>query len=362
MVRVVIGHCGFRVSASPKLDQCCPVLSERIMQSRKPPPDFVIVGAPKCGTTALYKTLQRHPGIAMSPAKEPYYFASEYPGHRMVRDEAAYDELFAHAREGQVRGEASAIYLSSENAIRAILNRRGDAKFIALVRDPVEMFISFHNECLKGLDEDEADPEKAWRLQEERAAGRRIPKLCSEPGYLHYRKICSLGSQIQRLFELVPADRRLVISMEQLDKNAIVIHQEIASFLGVEDIGMADFGRENVYARHRITTLAWLLRSFSTEEVLRRFRFGLKPHLNKLGIRPLSWAYKLSLQSTSKPTLSDGFREELREEFRGEVTLLEELLTWDLSHWRMGTAPPKNVGSRPLHSTAGAAGSRTRPH
>jgi hypothetical protein len=287
----------------------------------------------------------------MSVAKEPYYFATEYPGHRAVRNETAYDALFAHAREGQVRGEASAIYLSSEGAIPAILRRRPDAKFIALVRDPVEMFISFHNECLKGLDEDEADPEKAWRLQEERAAGRRIPSFCSEPGYLQYRNICSLGSQIQRLFDLVPSERRLVIVMENLSENPSLTHRQIADFLQIEDIGMTEFARENIYAHHRARMFAWLLRSFSTDDILMNIRYHLKPHLNRVGIRPLSWAYRLSLKRTAKPTLSDGFREELRRQFSDEVTLLEGLLNLDLSRWRKDKPT-----SQPLHSSSGATG------
>lgn len=40
-----------------------------------PLPNFLIIGPPKCGTTALYATLARHPQVFMSPVKEPYFFA-----------------------------------------------------------------------------------------------------------------------------------------------------------------------------------------------------------------------------------------------------------------------------------------------
>ena len=40
-------------------------------------PDLFIVGAPKCGTTALYAYLRRHPEIFMSPLKEPHFFGSD---------------------------------------------------------------------------------------------------------------------------------------------------------------------------------------------------------------------------------------------------------------------------------------------
>jgi hypothetical protein len=45
--------------------------------SRPKLPDFFLVGAPKAGTTALYRYLDQHPGIYMSPIKEPHFLADE---------------------------------------------------------------------------------------------------------------------------------------------------------------------------------------------------------------------------------------------------------------------------------------------
>src|ERR1017187_7380133 len=154
------------------------------LEMRLPPPDFVIVGAPKCGTTAAFATLQKHPQLFLPDIKEPHYFAYDFPGYRGVRTVEDYDRLFADAERKQLRGEASVSYLSSKEATAAILRRRPDAKFIALVRNPLDMFVSWHNQCLKALDEDEQDPERAWMLQSERAQGRRIPRLCKEPSFL----------------------------------------------------------------------------------------------------------------------------------------------------------------------------------
>ncbi len=301
---------------------------------RRPAPDFVIVGAPKCGTTALYSTLRRHPALALSRIKEPYYFASDYPRRREMDKDAEYEALFAHAREGQLRGEASAIYLSSGPAIPAILERRPDARFIAMVRDPVDMFVSWHNECLKSLDEDERDPVRAWALQNHRAAGR-LPALCKEPGYLQYRKICSLGCQIDRLFDLVPANQRLVVVWDDLNRAPAAVYRRILRFLGVEDTGAVDFRRENGYAAHRSRFVALLARSIYTHESLKRFRLQVKPLLNGLGIYPLRWAVNYSLQRAVKPALPAAFLSDLRAEFRSDVLLLEQLIGRDLSDWRV---------------------------
>ena len=85
-------------------------------------PNFLIVGAPKCGTTALYKYLSGHPCVFMPEVKEPYYYIKpkecigegpkdlSYRG--FIDQEDAYHALFDAATEAhQAIGEASAGYL-----------------------------------------------------------------------------------------------------------------------------------------------------------------------------------------------------------------------------------------------------------
>ena len=60
-------------------------------------PDFFIVGAPKCGTSALASYLRGHPQIFMSPVKEPNYFCFDAPGLRVIDRLEAYGRLFARA-------------------------------------------------------------------------------------------------------------------------------------------------------------------------------------------------------------------------------------------------------------------------
>src|ERR1700722_2835206 len=108
---------------------------------RKPPPDFVIVGAPKCASTAVYRSLREHPSVFLPSLKEPQYFAFDHKRGRAVERIDLYDDLYNEASDSQLRGDASILYLSSAEAIPAILQRRPDAKFIAIIRDPVELFI-----------------------------------------------------------------------------------------------------------------------------------------------------------------------------------------------------------------------------
>ena len=85
-----------------------------------PKPTFLIIGAQKCGTDALYHALGPHPDIGMSPNKEPFFFLMNgrlpdyrMPGprytNRLVYDWDAYLQLIANAEGKRAIGEASAI-------------------------------------------------------------------------------------------------------------------------------------------------------------------------------------------------------------------------------------------------------------
>ncbi|MEM7212585.1 MAG: sulfotransferase, partial [Pseudomonadota bacterium] len=57
----------------------------------------VIVGAAKCGTTTLCQYLAAHPGIFLSPIKEPNYLCSDAPDLRAVQEFEQYERLFSQA-------------------------------------------------------------------------------------------------------------------------------------------------------------------------------------------------------------------------------------------------------------------------
>src|SRR4051812_29453240 len=102
-------------------------------------PDFFIVGAPKCGTTALYEYLASHPYVFMPKTKDPHFFCEDMVGSRHAADLKDYLALFSDAGPDQIVGEASVWYLFSEVAISKIFALRPDAKFIVMLRDPVEV-------------------------------------------------------------------------------------------------------------------------------------------------------------------------------------------------------------------------------
>lgn len=112
-------------------------------------PDFIIIGAPKCGTTTLYSYLCRHPRVFMSAVKEPEFFARD---DVYARGEAWYRSLFAGARDGQICGEASTSYAKwpfYSGVPERIAAMVPNAKMIYLMRHPVERAYSWYAHVMR---------------------------------------------------------------------------------------------------------------------------------------------------------------------------------------------------------------------
>lgn len=221
-------------------------------------PRFFIVGAPKCGTTSLERWLSSNPSVYMPPVKEPMFFATDL-AFRRVREESEYAALYRRAKPGQVAGDASPEYLLSRAAVPAIEAVVPDARYVVMTRDPVEMVVSFHSQLLRWMLEDEPDLAAAWRLQEARSRGERLPPRCPDPLILQYREWGALGSQLERLMATVPADRLLHIPLDALRADPRRTYLSVLEFIGATDDGRTAFPAFNQAAQVRSQRLQGLL-------------------------------------------------------------------------------------------------------
>jgi hypothetical protein len=85
-------------------------------------PDFFIAGARKCGTTALFEHLLRHPQVFMPAIKEPKFFCPELKVGGGVYDRDEYAALFSSAPAQLLTGEASTLCLYSR--VPGVFRRR----------------------------------------------------------------------------------------------------------------------------------------------------------------------------------------------------------------------------------------------
>jgi hypothetical protein len=293
---------------------------------RIPKPNFFVVGAPKCGTTALSEYLAAHPNVYFSSPKEPEYFNTDHAeDFRFACSEEVYASCFRGANERHaVVGEGSVWYFHSEVAVSRILAFRPDARFIVMVRNPVDMVYSLHSELIFTNDEDVEDFETAWRLQNDRKSGRKLPGRCREPKAIRYGDVGKLGRDLERLYSSVPRDRVAVVIFDDFKRNTDAVYRQILGFLEVPVIPLPDYPVVN--ASKRVTSRAFRgVLHFST-----RVKRTLGYH-KSLGIgRRLAL---LNATSTARPPLSPELRRELCNYFRDDVELLSSLTKRDLKHW-----------------------------
>lgn len=299
-----------------------------------PKPNFFIVGAPKCGTTALSEYLRGHPNVFMCHPKEPFYFATDFPEYASayVKTEKQYVELFSKANENQYMiGEASAIYLYSEKAIQNIREFAPEAKIIVMLRNPVELVSSMHSQLLYSRDEDVIEIQKAWELSSERKQGLKIPKLCRDRKSLYYDEIAKLGSQLERLMEIFPKEQIEIIFSEDFFKNTKAVYQEVLSYLGLPDDERTDFPKVNQNKHHKLGWLANVTQHPPKELTNMIMKLKKKIGLEHIGV--LRILRKINKSEIQRQPLSDKFKMKLIQTYYNEVVKLSRLTGRDLNHW-----------------------------
>jgi hypothetical protein len=296
-------------------------------------PNFFIAGAPKCGTTALYRYLQPHPSVFMPEIKEPHYFAKDLGTYPRIKTEQDYLALFAGAGPEHLRlGEASVYYLRSAVALPAIRQFNPKARIIAMFRNPVDMVYSLHSQLLYVAEENVADFETAWRLQERRSRGLDLPPGIRSPLLVQYAEVGRFGTQTERLLSCFPAEQVKIILYDDFAATPQRVYDEVIAFLGLPHDHRTEFPKIN---ENKAARLGWLRRlSRKPPPVLRDVVRSLK---RAVGGERISTAKKklvaLNTVRGRRPPLSPELRAELVATFRDEVALLSRLLGRDLSHW-----------------------------
>ena len=297
-------------------------------------PNFFILGAPKCGTTALSEYLRAHPNVFMSMPKEPHFFCTDFdyyyaPGQRT---EDHYLRLFADAGEQHTAlGEASVWYLYSATAAANIASFAPDARAIVMLRNPVEMMPSLHSQLVYTVDEDVRDPARAWALQDERRAGRSLPAGVRVPEFLQYGAACSVAGQLERVFAAIPRERVKVIVFDDFRADPGAVYHQTLEFLGVPDDGRTEFPRINPNTVHRAPAVARLTQRPPKAAVAAARAVKRVTGIKQLGI--MGRIRSRNRVEAERSPLSAEFLDELAAYFRSDVAALSELLDRDLTHW-----------------------------
>jgi hypothetical protein len=286
-------------------------------------PNFLIVGAPKAATTALYYYLKNIPGVYMSPMKEVYYFASHAATHEVldvIRDKGEYLSLFKDSEGSIAIGEASPSYLWDPDAARRIHEAIPNARIVMILRDPIEraysqylmktkysdLKASFYEDLLKDYN---SDPKVFG-----------IASLYVEFG-MYYE-------QVKRYFELFGKERVKVIIFEEFTKSPLEKVSEVLTFLGVNhdksNIDQLQRAYSNTYSQPR-SRLAYFVyavfRWLRTKNIKTYKLLNLLPHsLTE------SLPEKLLYRRAQKPQMQAEAREFLRKMYYDDAVKLQKLL------------------------------------
>jgi hypothetical protein len=302
-------------------------------------PDFFIVGHAKCGTTALYEMLRRHPQVYMPALKEPAYFATDLRS-RFQRPSSGplpqtleeYRALFAAAGSQQRIGEASSSYIMSHTAAENIAQLQPAARVIAILREPASFLRSLHLQLLQNHIETQKDLRRALALEPQRRQGRRIPRRSPRPQALMYSERVRYVEQLRRYRERFAPEQMLVLIYDDFRGENEATVRGVLRFLEVDDTLPVAVTDANPTVRVRSQRLDDLV------------------HAVSVGRGPLSRAVKSSIKALT-PTQArgaalrtarqrvvhgaprppdEGLMLELRRRFKPEVVALSEYLGRDL--------------------------------
>lgn len=279
---------------------------------REPPaamtlPNFLIIGAPKAGTTSLYEHFRAHPQIFMPRIKEPRWFGYDGSGDRLkfpVQSLAEYEALFEGAADAIAIGEATPHYLLYPQAAERIHAAIPEARLIAALRNPVDRAHSIYemNRRNKGVNAD-------------------LPFAAALAADPNLRE--SYAPHLARFFALFPAAQIRVILLEDLEARPGETLAELFGFLGVEPGFRPEMKIANPGGAPRNRLLHSVL---SNKRLIAAARDILPESL----IAPFK---ALRSRNLEKRPLGAAERRAAAEIFREDIARTSALIGRDLSHW-----------------------------
>ncbi|MEJ7640094.1 MAG: sulfotransferase [Singulisphaera sp.] len=204
-------------------------------------PNFIILGAAKAGTTALYHYLGQHPQVCMSRTKETNFLAlmddpldfrgpgdRDYIARFSVTTLDGYREQFRGCEAKPAIGEASPLYLYSPKAPRLIGEFVPDAKLIAILRNPVDRAYSAFLHLVRDGRETVLDFGEALRREDERVRD-------GWEHIWHYRRMGCYFAQLDRYRQIFDPARITVCLHHDFKTKPIVVLRDLFRFLGVDE-------------------------------------------------------------------------------------------------------------------------------
>lgn len=277
-------------------------------------PDFILGGAPKSGTTALFNYLSQHPEVYTSSPKEPHFFAKRDASHvvrGMNYSREEYEALFRGAAPAQKAGEASTGYLHhADQAAPKIQALIPNVRLLFLLRNPIERAYSEYWFRLHTGDLPSAEP---------------FATYVARPKHWVFHGSTSYVSGIKRFYDHFDRSQILVLLTDDLKRSRRDVFEQACRHIGVDPGVEIDLS-----VKHNVTRYPRSPRLF-------RLAGRLVPGLSRWAsnvplLRPLRSRLLFS-SNAPKPPMRPADREQLIERYADSIEELGRLIGRDLSAW-----------------------------
>jgi sulfotransferase family protein len=289
-------------------------------------PDFFIVGAPRCGTTAMFLYLKQHPELFLPEVKEYLFFGTDlnpryHDPTSYTRNREKYLSLFAGVRGEKRVGDGTVLYIYSKRAAIEIKEFNPSAKIVIMMRNPADMLHSMHNQLVITCNEDIIDFKAALEAEDDRRGGRRIPKHLFLTELVLYKEWVKYAEHLEKYRAVFGKDNVHVIIFDDFVNNALNVFKETLRFLDVNEEFIPQMFAINSSRRIRSEKLQNRINKYA--------RYVSTPLFARL--RRLAEIY--NTEADAKAQMDPGLRLQLQAEFLPEVERLSNLLGRDLTHW-----------------------------
>lgn len=290
-------------------------------------PDFLIVGAARSGTTSLYSYLKQHPQIFMPENKEPWFFTfAEMPRSDLIfsnkglidviTDFNDYLKLFKDARDMQVLGEASTIYLylytETIKNIKKHIPQWKELKIVIILRNPIERAFSHYSLTIASGTQNLSFEDAIERC--------RLGQIAKHHNYIDYGFYYSQVKSYLENFNQVK-----ICLFEDLAVNLPLLVQNLYKFLEVDASFMPD-----INSKHNVSLGGGkLITKFIYEQNIYKKLF------KKVFSVEMRQRMRNKLLNTLFPRkyLGNSDRQKLKEIYKEDILKLQNLIHRDLSHW-----------------------------
>lgn len=272
-------------------------------------PNFLIIGAPKAGTTSLYDHMREHPQIFMSDPKEARFLAYQGQGGDRkrwpIQSLEEYEALFAPVTTETAIGEATPHYLIYPHVAGRIHELLPEAKLIASLRNPIDRSYSVYQ-------------------MNRRNQGTNTGVAYAEALRSDHNLRETYADKLERYFALFPKEHIRILLLEDLEGRPEAVMRGLFEFLGVDTDFKPDLSKiSNPGGEPRIKLLHDLLANPGLRE------FGRKI-LPRGAIERLK---DLRSSNLRKQPMSSADRKAALDVFREDILATQALIGRDLSHW-----------------------------